>query len=198
MGTSYRLAYLLGFTPWERQPLPPELEALVEGPRALPPGRVLDLGCGTGAHAVYLARHGWRVTGVDLVTGALEKAHRRAAAAGVDVQLIEGDVTRLDALGLSPGYRLLLDAGCFHGLTDPEREAYVKGVTALRDPDAAMLLFAFTPAWRGPAPRGASSEEIASVFGPSWRLVRSEPAREARLPLPLKNANPMWHLLEAS
>ncbi|GAO01411.1 cyclopropane-fatty-acyl-phospholipid synthase family protein [Anaeromyxobacter sp. PSR-1] len=198
MGTSYRLAYWLGFTPWERQPLPPELEALVEGPGALPPGKALDLGCGRGAHAVYLASHGWKVTGVDLVTGALEKARRRAAEAGVDVQLLEGDVTRLGALGLSPGYRLVLDAGCFHGLSDPERAAYARGVTALRAPDAVALLFAFARGWRGPAPRGASAEDVASAFGPSWRLVRSEPARESRLPRPLKNARPMWHLLRAS
>lgn len=103
MGTSYRLAYLIGFTPWEDQPLPPELSALVEGPRARPPGRALDLGCGRGAHAVYLASHGWNVTGVDLVPAALAKARRRATEAGVEVQFLGGDVTRLDALGMSPG-----------------------------------------------------------------------------------------------
>ncbi|WP_232287308.1 class I SAM-dependent methyltransferase [Anaeromyxobacter dehalogenans] len=189
---------MIGFTPWEDQPLPPELSALVEGLRARPPGRALDLGCGRGAHAVYLASHGWKVTGVDLVPAALAKARQRATDAGVDVQFLDGDVTRLDTLGLSPGYDLLLDAGCFHGLSDPERAAYARGVTALRAPRAAMLLFAFKPGWRGPAPRGASAEDLTSAFGPSWRLVRSERARESRLPLPLRNADPRWHLLEAA
>jgi SAM-dependent methyltransferase len=198
MSPAYRLAYRLGITPWEWQPLPPELAALVEGPGALPPSRALDLGCGTGKHAIYLARHGWKVTGVELVTGALAKARRRATGARVDVQFTEGDVTRLNSLGLSPGYRLFLDAGCFHGLTTPQREPYVRGVTSLRSLDAVLLLFAFGPAWRGLAPRGASSDDVASVFQPWWRLVSSAPARAGWLPLPLKNAKPTWHLLEAS
>lgn len=61
-----------------------------------------------------------------------------------------------------------------------------------------MLLFAFEPGWRGPAPRGASAEDVASAFGPWWRLVRSEPARESKQPLPLRNADSSWHLLGAA
>ena len=198
MSFAYRLLYRLGMTPWDRQPFPPELASLVEGPRALAPGKALDLGCGTGKHAVYLASHGWKVTGVDFVPRALAVARDRAAAAQVDVQFLEGDVTRLDSLGLHSGYHLFLDAGCFHGLPLSLREAYAGGVTALRSPGAVMLLLSLEPGWRGPAPRGASKEEIASVFGPRWRLVSSEPAREVRLPGPLKNAKPTWHLLESS
>ena len=198
MSFAYRLLYLLGMTPWDGQPLPPELAALVEGPAALAPATALDLGCGTGKHALYLASHGWKVTGVDFVPRALAAARARATAARVDVQFLEGDVTRLDALGLEKGYRLFLDAGCFHGLPQSARQAYARGVTTLRSPGAVMLLFAFEPGRRGPAPRGASAEEIASVFGPAWRLVSSEPARDVRLPGPLRNANPAWHRLEST
>jgi len=49
----------------------------------LPPGRALDLACGTGRHAVWLAERGWRVTGVDFSEVALELARTHAAERGV-------------------------------------------------------------------------------------------------------------------
>jgi SAM-dependent methyltransferase len=64
----------------------------------LPPGSgILDIGCGTGRHAVELARRGYRVTGVDLSAGMLAEARRAAEAAGVQVELIHGDATQYRA-----------------------------------------------------------------------------------------------------
>ncbi|MGB9302869.1 MAG: class I SAM-dependent methyltransferase, partial [Mycobacterium sp.] len=70
----YRLIYRLGLIIWRRDTPPAELVALVEGPTALPAGRALDLGCGTGTDTIYLATHGWDVTGVDMVPKALDIA----------------------------------------------------------------------------------------------------------------------------
>ncbi|MEV4077455.1 class I SAM-dependent methyltransferase [Nonomuraea fuscirosea] len=61
---------------------PPELVALTEGPRRLPPGRALELGYGTGTNALYFARHGWDVTAVDLIDRAVERARQKAAETG--------------------------------------------------------------------------------------------------------------------
>jgi SAM-dependent methyltransferase len=61
----------------------------VEG---LEPGRALDLGCGEGRNAVWLAEHGWRTTGVDFSDVALAKAERLAANRGVDVEWVLADV----------------------------------------------------------------------------------------------------------
>ena len=79
----YWLAYRLGLTVWRRPSPPDDLVALVEGPSPLPAGRALDLGCGTGTDTIYLATHGWEVTGVDTVPKALANARRDATAAGV-------------------------------------------------------------------------------------------------------------------
>src|SRR5438477_6219122 len=68
----YDTLYRLGRAPWEIGPRH-ELVDLVEAGR-LTPGRTLDLGCGTGTNAVYLAEHGFDVTGVDFSPVALAKA----------------------------------------------------------------------------------------------------------------------------
>ena len=73
----YRAFYAVGLRIWERQKPPSDLIDLAEGPAALTPGRALDLGCGTGTDSIYLAQHGWDVTGVDMVPRALDIARRK-------------------------------------------------------------------------------------------------------------------------
>jgi SAM-dependent methyltransferase len=65
---------------------------LVAEASALPPGRALDLACGEGRNAVWLAERGWEVTGVDFADVGLEKARGLAAARGVDVTWVHADL----------------------------------------------------------------------------------------------------------
>ena len=169
MSAWYHLAYLVGFKPWDSGVPPPELVAVVEGPGALPAGRALDLGCGTGTNAIYLARHGWDVTGVDLVGRAIAGGRRKALAAGVSPRLLRGDATRLDRLDLGGGYRLVFDLGCYHSIPEARRDAYAAGVTAAARPGATMLLFGFAPGAMRPGPRGVSAEELRTRFR-AWDL----------------------------
>jgi SAM-dependent methyltransferase len=74
---------------WSTQPnrfLPPEVEGLI-------PGRALDLACGEGRNAVWLATQGWDATGVDFSTTGLEKAARLAEQNNVSVEWVCADVT---------------------------------------------------------------------------------------------------------
>ena len=58
----------------------------------LPPGRALDLACGEGRNAIWLAEQGWQVTGVDFADVAIEKARAIAARRGVDVDFRVADL----------------------------------------------------------------------------------------------------------
>lgn len=196
MSLGYRVMYAVGATPWDGHDTPLELLQLVEGDDAVPAGRALDLGCGTGADAVHLAQRGWKVTAVDGVAKALTAARRRAEEANVDVEWLHGSVAALGELDLTGPYGLAYDNGCFHGLRPRDRTAYVEGVTALTESGATLLLFAFTPARRGPAPRGADAEELTVRFSPAWTLVDSHRDMVAALPGPLRNADPHWHRLQ--
>jgi SAM-dependent methyltransferase len=69
---------------------------LVSETEAMSPGRALDLACGEGRNAVWLAQRGWRVTGVDFSEVALAKARALAAARGVEVEWIAADLDRYE------------------------------------------------------------------------------------------------------
>jgi cyclopropane fatty-acyl-phospholipid synthase-like methyltransferase len=160
----YRVAYLVGFKPWDRGVSPPELVEVMEGAKALPPGKALDLGCGTGTNAIYMAQHGWDVTAIDFTRRAVAAARKKAAAAGVEPRIVEGDVTHLDALGVGSGYSLLFDLGCYHSIPHVERPAYAKGVTAAAAPGATMLLFGFAPGQMRFGPTGMTRTELQERF----------------------------------
>lgn len=168
MSIGYRLMYRLGFTPWDRV-LPAELVDIVTRPKALPPGRALDMGSGKGGKAVYMAQHGWQVTAVENVPAALEEARRRAARAGVTVDFRHGDVTRLDELHLEPGYSLIFDFGCYHGLNRAQRDAYGKGANSVAAADATFLVMGFTRALP-PIPSGISEADLLEHLDDGWKL----------------------------
>jgi cyclopropane fatty-acyl-phospholipid synthase-like methyltransferase len=96
---------------WIFGPLFPDLVKLVENGR-IAPGRAIDLGCGVGVEAVYLAQNGFEVTGADFSPTALKRARRNARKAGVEVDFYQEDFTNLRKV--EGTYDLLLDVGAFH------------------------------------------------------------------------------------
>lgn len=191
----YWLMYRLGFTPWEREPVTAGFRDVLEGPDGLPPGRALDVGCGTGRHAVHLAKLGWQVTGVDMIEEALAKARDRAEREGVEAQWINGDVTDLGSLGLQSGYTLLYDFGCLHSLSDSARTRVAAGMTALAGPGATLLLLGLSRGHRVLLPRGIAPEEVAGLFGAPWKLLDARDITDRSMPLPVRRAHPHWYRL---
>jgi ubiquinone/menaquinone biosynthesis C-methylase UbiE len=100
-------------TPWDTGRPSTELARVLDT-GVIPAGRTLELGCGSGTNAVYLAKRGFTVTAVDLSSLALEQASQRAKQAGVEVTWVEGDVTKLPDLG--PPFDFVFDRGCYHGV----------------------------------------------------------------------------------
>ena len=118
------------------------------------PGRALDLGCGHGRNAVFLARQGFTVEGVDLSQTALDWASQRAAEAGVAVTLARRNVFDL---ALDAGsYDLVYDSGCFHHIAPHRRESYVDLVVGALEPGGWFGLTCFRPEGGS----GYSDEEV--------------------------------------
>jgi SAM-dependent methyltransferase len=111
----------------------------------LPPGAaVLDLGCGTGRHAVAIAQRGFRVVGVDLAAGMLARARARADSAGVRVAWVQADLVRLATRVQFDGALCMLEAafGFMTPADDPVEHdlAILRNVHAALKPGARFLL----------------------------------------------------------
>ena len=100
MSLFWNLMYLFR-PPWDTGRPQPALVEWLKRTRPRP-GRALDLGCGTGTNVIYLARHGFQVTGVDIARLAIARARRKARRAGVQARFLVADVTDLPP-DLGPG-----------------------------------------------------------------------------------------------
>lgn len=168
-----RERYETGDVPWDAELPPPEVIELAE---TLPPGRALDLGCGYGRTAIYLAQRGWQVDGVDFVELALEEAERRAAAADVEIAFHHGSVTDLGYL--SGTYDLAVDVGCGHALDEAGLRAYLDELRRLLRPGAVFLFFARiredAAGDEDEGPRGLDEPLFRRLIANGFELYRNE------------------------
>lgn len=140
-------------------------------------GDVLDIGCGLGDNAIYLARHGFNVTGLDISPTALITAERRAKDAGVDVTFAVADSTKLE--GYTAAFDTVIDSGMFHCLDEDGKRSYANAAHRATREGATLLMSCFCDA--NPPdpdrPRPVVSEQTLRdvLGGAGWDIVSLEP-----------------------
>ncbi|MCK4800809.1 MAG: class I SAM-dependent methyltransferase [Anaerolineales bacterium] len=168
----FTLKYLLNNPPWDTGITPPEVITYLE---KYPPGRALDLGCGTGTNVLTIASYGWQVTGIDYIPRAIRTARRKARRADltdrVDFQV--GDV--LD-LSLEDQYDLILDIGCFHSIFGANIHRYVRNVYNHLSTGGNLLLYAHLR--MDSSPGHGSSEEDLTVLANALSLIHRQDGEE--------------------
>ena len=153
-------------------------------------GSVLDVGCGTGDAAIYLAGLGHPVLGVDFSSRAIEKARGRPGAGENDTlsggrhdpEFLVWDGLRLAELGRA--FDTILDVGCFHCLQEADRAAYAASLRAVVTEGGRCHLLCWSdenPFGRGPG--GVSRTAIRRAFRTGWVVERIDrDVLETRLP----------------
>ena len=138
-------------------------------------GRVIDIGCGTGDLALWLAERGCTVTGVDFLEKPLEWARQKAAERGLSMNFLQMDAV---AVGEIPErFDAVTDCGLFHTFDDAGRNAYVGALRRLLEPGSRVFLLCFADAEPGThGPRRVSERELREAFATGWQVETIEPA----------------------
>jgi SAM-dependent methyltransferase len=158
-------------TPWDSGLVSRELRRVVEA-GDVKPCRAIELGCGTGTNAIFLAQQGFDVTAVDLAPSAIERANAKAQESKVTAKFLHADVTKLDELQTPPDF--VFDRGCYHcvrraGLLD----GYLATLARLTKPGARMLVLAGNPdAGEEGGPPKVTAAQLTAEFEPLFRFDR--------------------------
>jgi cyclopropane fatty-acyl-phospholipid synthase-like methyltransferase len=132
-------------------------------------GDVLDVGCGSGENALFLAGRGHDVWGVDSAPAAIGIARRKAEERGLAATFLVQDTLNLHEIGRT--FDTVIDSGLFHTLSDPERPCFLRNLTDVMKPGGTYFMLAFSEfePWEY-GPRRITQKEIEAVFSEGWRI----------------------------
>jgi cyclopropane fatty-acyl-phospholipid synthase-like methyltransferase len=163
----------LGSPPWDIGRPQPSIVALAEAHKLA--GRVLDVGCGTGEHALLAARHDCDAYGVDISSRAIEIAQGKAAERGLTAHFQVGDALHLDRLGRE--FDVIIDSGVFHVFDDDERPRYVQSLASVLRTGGTTFLMCFSDRQPGTwGPRRVSQAELREAFSDGFSIESIEPS----------------------
>ena len=172
---SWDESYRGGPPPWDLGRPQPAIVRLAE--RGGFAGTVLDAGCGTGEHALYLAQRGHETVGVDVAPNAIAKAREKASDRGIAASFLVADALRLERLERT--FDRVLDVGLFHTFDDEHRRRYVESLASVMSRGSVLQLLCFSDATPGDeGPRRVSQPELRSAFADGgWNVVAIAPER---------------------
>ena len=132
-------------------------------------GDVLDVGCGTGENALFLAGCGHAVWGVDSAPAAIDIARKKAEERGLAATFLVKDTLNVQEIGRT--FDTVIDSGLFHTLSDPERSCFVQNLSEVLKPGGTYFMLAFSEREPGGyGPRRITKKEIQSAFSDGWRI----------------------------
>jgi SAM-dependent methyltransferase len=159
--------YADGTPPWDIGRPQPAFDRLATAGELV--GRVLDVGCGTGEHALMAASLGHDAVGIDLSTQAIDLAKAKATQRGIGARFVVGDALRLVDLG--DQFETVLDCGLFHVLDDDERDRYIQSLADVIPAGGRFHMLCFSDRQPGDwGPRRITQDEVRAALSVGWRI----------------------------
>ena len=140
--------------------------------RPIGKGKALDVGCGFGHNSLWLAQHGFLVTGVDVSEVALKQAEENASAIGANCMFLSLDFLQEDVPGLP--FNFVFDRGCFHAYdSDDERKRFAERVGYHLDKSGLWLslIGSTDEPSKGPGPPRRSARDIVVAVEPFFEIL---------------------------
>ncbi|HEV3142902.1 MAG TPA: class I SAM-dependent methyltransferase [Gemmataceae bacterium] len=161
--------------PWDTGRPSAELQRQL-AKRKLKPSRAVELGCGTGTNAIWLAQQGFDVTAIDLSPTAIERAGAKAAEADVRVRFLQADVMALPDLG--PLFPFFFDRGCYHVVRRENVDGFLSSLSKITAAAAeGLVLTGNAKEPHSPGPPVVSEAEIRAELGRDFEIVSLEEFR---------------------
>ena len=135
---------------------------------------VLDVGCGSGDNAIYLASRGFEVTGVDFSAKAISIAKQKAANAKVAATFLTLDALKIGTLDKK--FNTVIDFGLFHNLSGENRKRYVRALSEVCVSKGQLLMLCVAdqageyPVYPNRYPPTVSQDEIRTSFSEGWKI----------------------------
>ena len=164
----------LGTPPWDIGRPQPQIVQLAEAGKIT--GRVLDVGCGTGENALYLAQRGLEVVGIDGAPRAIAKAEAKARSRGLRVAFEVADALALSIP--SALFDTVIDSGLFHVFADEDRPRLRDSLARVIHPGGTYFMMCFSEREPGDwGPRRVTQAEIRSTFRDGWSVESVNPSQ---------------------
>jgi SAM-dependent methyltransferase len=164
---TFEAAYQNGVPPWDiGRPQPPIVRLAEEGVIA---GDAIDIGCGTGENALYLASRGIIVVGVDAAPTAIARAGEKARQRSSAATFLVADALALETLERT--FDVGIDCGLFHTFSDADRVRFERSIQRILRPGATYVLLCFSENQPGDfGPRRVTQAEIRATFATGWTV----------------------------
>jgi 2-polyprenyl-3-methyl-5-hydroxy-6-metoxy-1,4-benzoquinol methylase len=171
----FDLSYKFGFAEWDVNKAQPDLINLVKQGK-INGQKILDIGCGSGDNAIYLAKQGFEVTGIDYAKKGIQLAKSRAEKSHTSVDFLVGDAFNLSWLNYQ--FDTVIDYGLYHNIPLEKLDKYLSSVEQVIKPNGLFIIQSFGE--NAPksnfGPRQVTENELKNVFKDRWQIQEIFPA----------------------